>query len=112
MYWFESGSTIRFSKRGKENEMITYLITTESGSEYVVDTDNQVWKRNNGPEERLVDYRFYDLSWWNRPPRVKSHFTRDFTQAVGKYLHIEGDLPLRSGRAYDSTKIISVTALS
>lgn len=87
--------------------MTTYLITTESGSEYVVDTENQVWKRNDGPEERLVDYVFYGLPWWE-----KWDFTQDFTQAVGKYLHIEGDLPLRSGRAYDSTKIISVTALS
>ena len=92
--------------------MITYLITTESGSEYVVDTENQVWRRNDGPEERLVDYVFYGLPWWNRPPWENWDFTRDFTQAVGKYLHIEGDLPLRSGRAYDSTKIISVTALS
>ena len=92
--------------------MTTYQIVTESGSEYLVDTENRTWRRNDGPEERLVDYRFYDLSWWDRPPWEKWDFTRDFTQAVGKYLYIEGDLPLRSGRAYDSTEIISVTALS
>lgn len=83
--------------------MIT--LETESGSIYELDLDSnpQTFSRNGGYHVPLIDYRFYNTFWRDRP-KDEAYDTNLFT-AAGKYLFVHGK---GVNDWFDTTQIIKV----